>query len=101
MPTYAAQAKVINQNIEAMILNLKERFDINLTVRIIPDKIILNPKPPKHPYAKNDSILLLAISGSIDPTNPYIINPVINTHIVQMKYSNLLFLLMKFHPSYQ
>lgn len=101
MPTYTAQAKVIIQNTEAIILNFKDRLDINRTVRIIPDKIMLNPKPPKQPNAKNDSILLLLISGSIEPTNPYKINPVINTHIVQIRYSNLLFLHIICHSSYQ
>ena len=59
MPTYTAQAKVIIQNTEAMILNLKERFDIKRTVRMVPDKSMLNPKPPKQPNIQNDCILWL------------------------------------------
>ena len=92
MPTYTIQAKVINQKKEAIILNLKERFEIKRIDKIIPDKIILKPKPPKQPKNKNDCNLLSLTRGSMEPNKPYIINPVNKMHIVQTKYSILLIL---------
>lgn len=85
MPTYTAQAKVIGHKIAATILKESFFLEKKLTVRIMVDSNILNPKPPRQPNNKKEWSRLLLISGSTLAMKPYRKKLVTNTQSVVIR----------------
>ena len=70
MPKYTAQRTVMGHRIAAVILNAGFFFEKKFADRMIVERSILNPKPPRQAVYKKESSLLPSTSGLLMPRKP-------------------------------